>query len=80
MSGIGPMDMIQIVQNDPDSAANLPPMAQWINLPVGQNVSDNPSIKVTLHIETMLYLLSVIFLFSWYLHILQLMPTRGPVR
>jgi len=80
MSGIGPMDMLQIVQNNADSAANLPPMAQWINLPVGQNVSDNPSIKVILHIETMLYILNAIFLFSWYLLILKLMPTRGPVR
>ena len=49
MSGIGPTDMIQIVQNNTAAAANLPPKAQWIDLPVGQNVSDNPSIKVTAH-------------------------------
>src|SRR6266436_2073344 len=49
MSGIGPMDMIQIVQKNVTAAANLPPKAQWINLPVGQNISDNPSIKVLLN-------------------------------
>jgi cellobiose dehydrogenase (acceptor) len=49
MSGIGPMDMIQIVQKNATAAANLPPKAQWINLPVGQNISDNPSIKVLLN-------------------------------
>jgi cellobiose dehydrogenase (acceptor) len=46
MSGIGPTDMINIVQQNSAAAANLPPMAQWINLPVGQNISDNPSIKL----------------------------------
>jgi cellobiose dehydrogenase (acceptor) len=51
MSGIGPTDMIQIVQKNATAAANLPPEAQWINLPVGQNVSDNPSIKVFLNIQ-----------------------------
>lgn len=45
-SGIGPTDMITIVQGNAAAAANLPPQAQWINLPVGQGVSDNPSINV----------------------------------
>ena len=46
-SGIGPTDMLQTVQNNPTAAANLPPQSQWINLPVGQDVSDNPSINVS---------------------------------
>ncbi|KAI8986846.1 hypothetical protein BD414DRAFT_545310 [Trametes punicea] len=45
-SGIGPTDMIQTVQSNPTAAANLPPQSQWINLPVGQGVSDNPSINL----------------------------------
>ena len=47
-SGIGPTDMIQEVQSNPDAAKNLPPQSQWINLPVGQGVSDNPSINVSI--------------------------------
>ncbi|KDR70281.1 hypothetical protein GALMADRAFT_894992 [Galerina marginata CBS 339.88] len=45
-SGIGPSDMITLVQGDPTAGPNLPPKAQWINLPVGYNVSDNPSINL----------------------------------
>lgn len=45
-SGIGPSDMINIVKNDAVAGPNLPPQAQWINLPVGYNVSDNPSINL----------------------------------
>ncbi|KAI0635059.1 cellobiose dehydrogenase [Trametes polyzona] len=45
-SGIGPTDMIQAVQSNPTAGANLPPQDQWINLPVGQQVSDNPSINL----------------------------------
>nr|AAC32197.1 cellobiose dehydrogenase [Trametes cinnabarina] len=45
-SGIGPTDMIQTVQSNPTAAANLPPQSEWINLPVGQGVSDNPSINL----------------------------------
>jgi cellobiose dehydrogenase (acceptor) len=51
MSGIGPTDMINIVQQNSAAAANLPPVAQWINLPVGQNISDNPSIKVPAYLK-----------------------------
>ena len=47
-SGIGPTDQIQTVQSNPTAAANLPPQSQWINLPVGQDVSDNPSINVSI--------------------------------
>jgi cellobiose dehydrogenase (acceptor) len=46
-SGIGPSDMLQLVQSNPTAAANLPPTSQFINLPVGMNVSDNPSINVS---------------------------------
>ncbi|KAF9447344.1 hypothetical protein P691DRAFT_821966 [Macrolepiota fuliginosa MF-IS2] len=45
-SGIGPSDMINLVQNDATAGPNLPPQNQWINLPVGMNVQDNPSINL----------------------------------
>ncbi|EJF63960.1 cellobiose dehydrogenase [Dichomitus squalens LYAD-421 SS1] len=45
-SGIGPTDMIQAVQANPTAGANLPAQSDWINLPVGQGVSDNPSINL----------------------------------
>ncbi|KAG9000556.1 hypothetical protein FRB94_005345 [Tulasnella sp. JGI-2019a] len=45
-SGIGPTDMLTLVQNNAQGGPNLPPQAQWINLPVGYNVSDNPSINL----------------------------------
>jgi len=38
-SGIGPSDMINIAQNSADAGQNVPPQDQWINLPVGMNVS-----------------------------------------
>lgn len=38
-SGIGPTDMLTVVKNDAVASKNLPPQAQWINLPVGYNVS-----------------------------------------
>ena len=37
-SGIGPSDMISLVQADPVAGPMLPPQSQWINLPVGYNV------------------------------------------
>ncbi|KAK0473373.1 cellobiose dehydrogenase flavoprotein-like protein [Armillaria novae-zelandiae] len=45
-SGIGPADMITLVQGDATASANLPTEADWISLPVGYNVSDNPSINL----------------------------------
>ncbi|KAJ7255309.1 the flavin domain of cellobiose dehydrogenase [Mycena rebaudengoi] len=47
-SGIGPTDMLNIVQNSGNTAAKaqLPPKAQWINLPVGNDVSDNPGVTL----------------------------------
>jgi cellobiose dehydrogenase (acceptor) len=45
-SGIGPNDMLDLVQSNSVASAYLPPQADWINLPVGYNVSDNPSINV----------------------------------
>jgi cellobiose dehydrogenase (acceptor) len=47
-SGIGPTDMLTLVQNNDTVSANLPPKSQWIDLPVGYNVSDAPSINVRL--------------------------------
>jgi cellobiose dehydrogenase (acceptor) len=40
-SGIGPTDMINLVQADATAGPLLPPQAQWINLPVGYNVSSS---------------------------------------
>ncbi|KAJ7673976.1 hypothetical protein DFH06DRAFT_1319088 [Mycena polygramma] len=47
-SGIGPADMLQVVQNSGNTAgkAHLPPPAQWIDLPVGYNASDNPGVTL----------------------------------
>ncbi|KAH8806689.1 hypothetical protein DL96DRAFT_1698942 [Flagelloscypha sp. PMI_526] len=44
-SGIGPSDMIAFVEGNSYAKTLLPPSAQYINLPVGQNVQDNPSIN-----------------------------------
>ncbi len=38
-SGIGPSDMINIARNSADAGPGVPPQNQWINLPVGMNVS-----------------------------------------
>lgn len=54
-SGIGPSDMIQVVQSNADAAKRLPPKEQFINLPVGMQVSDNPSVNVS-HEESMIEL------------------------
>ncbi|KAG6820015.1 substrate-specific activator of APC-dependent proteolysis [Arthromyces matolae] len=44
-SGIGPIDMIDLVANNADAAPYLPPVSQWIDLPVGYNlVFTHPSI------------------------------------
>jgi cellobiose dehydrogenase (acceptor) len=43
--------MINVVQQNSAAAANLPLMAQWIDLPVGQNISDSPSIKVLAYLK-----------------------------
>lgn len=46
-SGIGPSDMIQVAQKNPQVGSLVPAQSQWINLPVGYNVQDNPSINVS---------------------------------
>ena len=46
-SGIGPDDMLELVQGNADAGPNMPPQSDWINLPVGMNVSDNPSINAS---------------------------------
>ncbi|KAF9491048.1 cellobiose dehydrogenase [Pleurotus eryngii] len=45
-AGIGPTDMLTIAQGDSVVGPKMPPQAQWINLPVGENVQDNPSINL----------------------------------
>jgi cellobiose dehydrogenase (acceptor) len=47
-SGIGPKDMVDIVKKHATAGPNLPAEDTWIDLPVGENVSDNPSINVSL--------------------------------
>ena len=42
-SGIGPSDMISLVQQNPTASTFLPPESDFIDLPVGSNVQDNPS-------------------------------------
>lgn len=46
-SGIGPADMLKIVAADATASKWLPPASQYITLPVGQNVADNPSVNVS---------------------------------
>lgn len=50
-SGIGPQDMIDIVAAHPEAGPMLPPSSQYINLPVGYNVMDNPSINVSIRLD-----------------------------
>lgn len=45
-SGIGPSDMIDLVQQNAQAAPFLPPASEFIDLPVGYNVQDNPSIDL----------------------------------
>ncbi|KAL5510993.1 hypothetical protein ACEPAG_3712 [Sanghuangporus baumii] len=45
-SGIGPSDMISLVQQNAAAAPFLPPPSDFIDLPVGMNVQDNPSINL----------------------------------
>nr|BAD36748.1 cellobiose dehydrogenase [Irpex lacteus] len=45
-SGIGPTDQINLVKGNTDAASRLPPQSDWINLPVGYNAQDNPSINL----------------------------------
>ncbi len=45
-SGIGTTDQIALVQANAAAAPFLPPQADWIDLPVGYNVQDNPSIDL----------------------------------
>ncbi|KAF6760392.1 cellobiose dehydrogenase [Ephemerocybe angulata] len=45
-SGIGPKDMLDVVKGHATAGPNLPAENEWINLPVGENVSDNPSINL----------------------------------
>lgn len=47
-SGIGPADMIKLVQANSAAAARLPPASRFITLPVGQNISDHTGINVRL--------------------------------
>jgi cellobiose dehydrogenase (acceptor) len=44
--------MIDIVKNHPDAGSQLPPEGDYIDLPVGYNVMDNPSINVRLALFT----------------------------
>ena len=63
-SGIGPSDMIQLVQGNAAAAANLPPSNQFVNLPVGNQVSDNPSINVS-PLSFALLLRVLTWIFDW---------------
>ncbi|KAJ1310030.1 hypothetical protein OPQ81_006783 [Rhizoctonia solani] len=45
-SGIGPADALANVEATPDSVPYLPPKDEYLNLPVGYNIQDNPSISL----------------------------------
>ncbi|KAG8687354.1 hypothetical protein FRC12_017219 [Ceratobasidium sp. 428] len=45
-SGIGPSDMLTIAAGNAATAKYMPPSSQYINLPVGMNVKDNPSVNM----------------------------------
>ncbi|KDN51286.1 hypothetical protein RSAG8_00915, partial [Rhizoctonia solani AG-8 WAC10335] len=45
-SGIGPSDQIALIAANSVLSKYLPPSSQYINLPVGQNVKDNPSVNL----------------------------------
>ncbi|KAJ1308933.1 hypothetical protein OPQ81_004617 [Rhizoctonia solani] len=45
-SGIGPSDQIAFFAADSVLSKYLPPSSQYINLPVGMNVKDNPSVNL----------------------------------
>ncbi|KAG8688196.1 hypothetical protein FRC11_005887 [Ceratobasidium sp. 423] len=45
-SGIGPSDQIAYFAADSTLSKYLPPSSQYISLPVGQNVKDNPSVNL----------------------------------
>ncbi|QRW07919.1 GMC oxidoreductase [Ceratobasidium sp. AG-Ba] len=46
-SGIGPNDMLSIAATNPSVSRYMPPSTQYINLPVGMNTTDNPTVSVT---------------------------------
>ncbi|KEP50510.1 cellobiose dehydrogenase [Rhizoctonia solani 123E] len=45
-SGIGPSDQIGLIAGNSVLSKYLPPSSQYINLPVGMNVKDNPSVNL----------------------------------
>ncbi|CAE7142076.1 unnamed protein product, partial [Rhizoctonia solani] len=45
-SGIGPADALANVEATPESVQYLPPKSAYLNLPVGYNIQDNPSISL----------------------------------
>lgn len=45
-SGIGPASQLSVAASIPTISAKMPAQSQWINLPVGLNVNDNPSINL----------------------------------
>ncbi|KAG9121821.1 hypothetical protein FRC07_002065, partial [Ceratobasidium sp. 392] len=45
-SGIGPSDMLSIVAANSTVSKYMPPASQYINLPVGMNVKDNPGVPL----------------------------------
>ncbi|CAE6459094.1 unnamed protein product [Rhizoctonia solani] len=45
-SGIGPADVLSVVEATPESAKYLPPKSSYISLPVGEGITDNPAINI----------------------------------
>ncbi|QRV93703.1 GMC oxidoreductase [Ceratobasidium sp. AG-Ba] len=44
-SGIGPSDMLSLTASNSSVSSYMPPASQYINLPVGQNMTDNPAVR-----------------------------------
>lgn len=58
--------MISIFANDPVRSKYLPPASQYINAPVGTNITDNPSVNVSDYLFRRIHSMpDSVVLFSW---------------
>lgn len=49
-SGIGPADMLEVVEASSDGA-NMVPESDWLTLPVGQNLNDHVNVSLSLRLS-----------------------------
>lgn len=50
-SGIGPLDQLLPLANHSTEASKVPPKESWIDLPVGYNLDDSPSIALAVNLQ-----------------------------